>query len=398
MSIKNFIKNFLLEQDDNVVIISPADYIELLENVGGVASRIAMLKQYRGKNIVIDGDLDLSKFKNVGPLSGITRVKGKLDISDTNVPTLDGITVDGYVSNYRSTMWRIQRQNELNKKMSKLDNYRNNGEWNVNNKDDESERTEALYEYLNDTNEVGVYEDDEGNEVEEDKYFIYPMGGGYYEWLGGNNPLIPNEYLVYNEDEADKAAKESIEQTIEDVGLDAFREWVWEGAIDTKYWGRWLYEMYDEMISDDPEAYNIPLGLSQRQEEQIEKLEKNIESLTNRLNDPNITDEIREELERKVESIQEIIEDINSEPEGDYDQGEIENKVNSEVKYYINDIKGFINEFGYEKGFILDFVDVDKIVDIIVRNDGYGGVLNSYDGNVDSYTINGTTYYVTRVN
>ena len=397
MSTRNFFKNFIIEQDENVVSISPEDYLEILDDVGGIADRITKVKPYKGKRIVITGPINLSKRKNIGPLTGVERIMGRLDISDTNVSHLNGITVDGYVSNYGSTMWRIQRQNELNKKMSKLDNYRNNDEWNVNNEDDESERTEALYEYLHDTYKVGVYEDDEGNEVEEDKYFIYPIGGVHYEWLGGDNPFIPNEYAVYTEYEADKTAKESIEQTIEDVGLDAFREWVWEGAI-TKYWGRWLYEMFDEMISDDPENYDIPLGLSQRQEEQIEKLEKNIESLNTRLNDPNITDEIREELERKIESIQGVIEDINSEPEGDYDQGEIENEVNSRVNEYINNIKGFIDDFGYEKGFILDFVDVDKITDIVVRNDGYGGVLNSYDGNVDTYTINGTTYYVTRVN
>ena len=104
MSMKNFIKDFLLEQDDNLVTISPEQYLETLDNVGGLASRVAMLKPFKGKGIVIDGELDLRNFKSVGPLTGIVRVKGRLDISNTNVPSLDGITVDGYVSDYNSTM------------------------------------------------------------------------------------------------------------------------------------------------------------------------------------------------------------------------------------------------------------------------------------------------------
>ena len=46
MSMKNFIKDYLLEQDDNLVTISPEQYLETLDNVGGLASRVAMLKPF----------------------------------------------------------------------------------------------------------------------------------------------------------------------------------------------------------------------------------------------------------------------------------------------------------------------------------------------------------------
>ena len=105
MSTKNFIKDFLLEQDDNLVTISPDQYLDTLDSVGGIASRVAALNQFKGKGIVIDGDLNLREFKEVGPLTGIVRVKGRLDISNTNVKSLDGITVYGNVSNHNSTMF-----------------------------------------------------------------------------------------------------------------------------------------------------------------------------------------------------------------------------------------------------------------------------------------------------
>ena len=45
----------------------------------------------------------------------------------------------------------------------------------------------------------------------------------------------------------------------------------------------------------------------------------------------------------------------------------------------------------------MDFIDSDEIANTVVRSDGYGYLLNSYDGDYDTFDINGTTYYVMRV-
>ena len=124
MSLKKFFKNYILEQDDNLVSISPQDYLELLDDVGGIAERISKLKPYRGKGIVITGPLNVSKYKNIGPLTGVVRVMGRLDISGTNVPNLNGITVDSYVSDYGSSMWKIKEQAKLDQKLAELDEKR----------------------------------------------------------------------------------------------------------------------------------------------------------------------------------------------------------------------------------------------------------------------------------
>ena len=41
MSIKKFFKNYIVEQDENLVSVSPEDYLEILDNVGGIAERIS---------------------------------------------------------------------------------------------------------------------------------------------------------------------------------------------------------------------------------------------------------------------------------------------------------------------------------------------------------------------
>jgi len=403
MSLKKFFKNYILEQDDNLVSISPQDYLELLDDVGGIAERISKLKPYRGKGIVITGPLNVSKYKNIGPLTGVVRVMGRLDISGTNVPNLNGITVDSYVSDYGSSMWKIKEQAKLDQKLAELDEKRQEGEWDVENEDDDSERTEALYEYLEQNGDVDTVEDEEGNEVPEDKYYIYPSGnatygyGRQYEWLGGGNGFNSNTYDVYTEEEANDAAKVAVEQMLDDMGMESFSEWVFEGALDTQSWRSWLYDFYDDIIRDDPEGYDIPLELTQQQMRQVQQLQLTLDSLNKRLENEDLPDDQYEDLELKIEGLEETIQEIKDDPQGDYDESLIENEINDRVSEWEDDIKGFIDYHGYDKNFIMDFIDVNDIVDTVVNSDGYGSLLNSYDGDYDTYNINGTEYYVLRV-
>jgi hypothetical protein len=403
MSLKKFFKNYILEQDENLVSISPQDYLELLDDVGGIAERISRLKPYRGKGIVITGPLDVSKYKNVGPLTGVVRVMGRLDISNTNVPNLNGITVDSYVSDYGSSMWKTKKQVEINKKLAELDEKRQEGEWDVKNEDDDSERTEALYEYLKQNGDVDTVEDEEGNEVPEDKYYIYPSGraiygyGKNYEWLGGGNGFNPNTYDVYTEEEAHDAAKVAVEQMLDDMGMDAFSEWVFDDALDKQSWASWLYDFYDDYVRDDPEAFDIPLELSQQQMRQVNQLQATLDSLNHRIEREGISNEEYEQLREKIDGLEETIEEIKEDPKGDYDESLIETEINDRVSEWEDDIKGFIDHYGYDKKFIMDFIDSDEIANTVVRSDGYGSLLNSYDGDYETFDINGTEYYVMRV-
>jgi hypothetical protein len=398
---RDFIKNFLLEQDDNLVTITPDQYLDILEDVGGIASRVANLKPYRGKGIVINGSLDLRKFRTVGPLTGIVRVMGRLDISNTNISNLDGITVDGYVSSWGSTMHTNQLKKERNRKLSELADYRENDEWNTENKDDDSERTEALYDFLVQEGIPTLYEDDNGDEIEEDKYFIYPSGTGthgigkQYEWLGADT-LQPDTYDVYTEDELDVAAKRYVERAVDDMGYDAFTSWVWDQALNKGEWRSWLEDFYDDIIRDDPENYDIGLELSTNQQHQVNQLTKTIENLNNRLEKEELSDEEFENIERKIEGLEETIEDIKEDPQGGYDESSIENEITDRVNEYVDDIDDFIKHYGYESSFIMDFVDLNEVTDIVVNSDGYGSLLNSHDGEMFETQVNGDWYFVMR--
>ena len=400
MSIKHFVKNFIVENDEDIIKMTPDEYLEVLDDVGGIAERV--YRVYK-KPIVVTGDLNVSKYKNVGPLTGVQRVMGRLDVSHTNVPNLDGITVDRYISDYGSSMWKIKMQRELNEKLAELDEKRQEGEWDVENEDDDSERTEALYENLKQNGEVDMVEDEEGNEVPEDKYYINPNGratygfGKQYEWLGGGNGFNPNTYDVYTEDEADDAAKVAIESMLDDMGYESFSEWVYEDALDTQSWISWLQDFYDDYVREDPESYDIPLELSNQQMKQVQQLQANLDSLNKRLETEELPDDQYEQIESQIEDLEEYIQNIKDDPQGGYDESAIENEINDRVSEWEDDIKGFISNYGYDKNFIMDFIDTDSIVNTVVNSDGYGSLLNSYDGDYDTYNINGTEYYVMRV-
>ena len=400
MSIKHFVKNFIVENDEDIIKMTPDEYLEVLDDVGGIAERV--YRVYK-KPIVVTGNLNVSKYKNVGPLTGVQRVMGRLDISHTNVPNLNGITVDSYVSDYGSSMWKIKEQAKLDQKLAELDEKRQEGEWAVENGDDDSERTEALYEYLEQNGDVDMVEDEEGNEVPEDKYYIYPSGratygyGTQYEWLGGDNGFNPNTYDVYTEDEVDDAAKYAVEQMLDDMGMEAFSEWVFEGALDTQSWRSWLYDFYDDMVRDDPEGYEIPLELTQQQTRQVQQLQTTLDSLNKRLETEDLPDDQYEQIESQIEDLEEYIQNIKDDPQGGYDESAIENEINDRFSEYEDDIKGFISMYGYDKNFIMDFIDTDKIVNTVISSDGYGSILNSYDGDYDTFNIHGTEYYVMRV-
>jgi hypothetical protein len=396
---KNFIKDFLLEQDENLVTISPDQYLETLESVGGLASRVAVLKPFKGKGIVIDGDLDLRNFRNVGKLNGIVRVKGRLDISNTNVPSLDGITVDGYVSNHNSTMYINKLKNIKNQKLAKLAQYRRDEEWNIENGEDESERTEALYDYLIDEGIPTLYEDENGNEVEEDKYFIYPNGSGsygigkQYEWIGGDS-LSPTYYDVYTSDELDLAALRYVENLVDDVGMDAFRSWVWEDGVDSEKWENWLTEFYEEVVYDDPEGYGVDKELSDEQKRQTIQINNTIETLTKKLEDPNLSEEEKNKIKIKIYGLQNIIEEIEEEPEGDYDDDSVRDIAKSMASEYENDILGFIETYGFDKKFFMDFVDLKRVTETVVNSDGYGNLLSTSGEDAFESNINDTWYFV----
>ena len=388
----------LREQDEEWVSVSPEEYMDLLKYVNGDGSIINRLPDYKGKKIKIDGDLNLSYNGDITNIDSIDYVDGNLDISKTNITYFDKNKVKGWFRYYSSRMEQIENKKILDKKLKVLNGYRENGEWNVEDNDDEvSNETEALFLHLMDIGSVGKYENEEGETVPEDKYFIWTDSNhNQYEWLGDENG--ESEWLVIPDDKIDDVAREYLQERIDESGYEAFRSYVWENNLDTDRVDRWLYDYYSDDITNNPEEFDIPKTLSQQQKNYVNIYTQKIEKLKIRLNDEELDENQVEEIEDEITDIEEIIEDINDSPEGDYDEAAIEDEINGRVNDVGSDFLRHLKDMGYDADYILEFVDIDGVIEDIISNDGYGSIINYYDGRDDEYQVNNKWYHVMRQN
>ena len=393
MSLNSLIKKIIKEETEEWVDVSPEEYKELLAYVNGDGSFIKRLPDYAGKKIRITGELDLRGDKDVKNIDSVDLVEGDLDISYSSVSYFDKNKVRGRFDYYGSEMQRLEKLKIHKQRLAHQDVLREEGVWDVENDDKKSNETEAIFEYLKESGNV-----EEG----EDKYFLFKENYNHYGnssvylWLGSKN--FESEYVVYEGDKIYDAAKEQLESQIEESGFDTFREWVWENHIDERYVRSYLYDDYSEYVRQDPEDWNINKELTEQQKRYLEIHQANIDRLNQKLEDGGLTDDEQEEIESDIYDYEQLIEDIKENPEGDYDEESIEEAIENMVDDNVDNIFNLLRERGYDNHSLLDFVDVDAAIDYVIRSDGYGSVLNSYDGTENEYTVNGNDYYVMRYN
>jgi hypothetical protein len=145
MKLISLLKKVIREQLEEVRI-TPQEYKDLLMKVAGQAHGLLRLPKFRGKKLVVTGNLDLSGDKRITDLGPI-RIEGNLDVSNTNIKSLENVEVTGY-ARYWHTPWakeldRRKRQKEL----ADAEERREEDAWNLNDTDDEGERANAAFEY-----------------------------------------------------------------------------------------------------------------------------------------------------------------------------------------------------------------------------------------------------------
>jgi hypothetical protein len=100
------------------------------------------------------------------------------------------------------------------------------------------------------------------------------------------------------------------------------------------------------------------------------------------------------ELQEVNEEYEQTIEDIESEPEGDFPQELLDNEVERLVNNAKNNILSFMEDYGlnYE-----DYVNTDELIKGIIETDGYGQILNHYDGGAEEIYVKDSLFYVMRI-
>jgi hypothetical protein len=399
MSLNQIIKKVIREQTENVVILTPEEFEE---NLAYFNSDVALLKRYyKNKDIIIKGNLDLSGNKEIKNLNVISKIEGNLNIQHSSVDVFDDNKARS-VSDYGSEKYLIKKREILRQKFEYLDELRKKDAWNIQNGEEISYQTEALYKYLDENGDISYYDDGVNEEeVVEDKYFIYPekyhhYGGRMFTWLGDDKHEA--EYIVYNEDKIEEGAREAIQSRIDELGYEAFSDWLWEDNLDYDEVRHYLREYVSESIYDDPENWGLEKQLSDNQEKIIAVYKQKIEKLSQKLRSEDLDSESTKELYSEMEDIYTIIKDIKESPEGGYDEDDIESVIDSYVDDNEDNFISFLRDQGFGNEEILNFVDIEAIKDYIIRNDSWGDIIGSYDGSEEEYNINGHIYIVMRYN
>lgn len=437
MSLLKIVQRILKEETegDDIIKVSPDDIYHYAKIMSGNLQGLSKVPAYRGKKLIVVGKLDLSDFPKVKNLGPIIEVTGSLDISNTEIASLEGVKTHGYVRDFNSKMYRIKIAKIEAEIRAKAQSRRETGDWD-DITDGYNAKAHALFEYLKGRDELvdrpenlqekideledrksqleqmqaqlddssEEYERLEGqidavdSEIEElnadkygDVYDLIPDGNMY--GLASFKSKLPEshneEYFIGTEDEVERAFVDYWEQYVDDVGVEGFSQWLIEDNLDEDRLRSDIEDVYENDIRDNPESYldDSDRELSSSQEEELKRLEQRKSELEE-LNDGN------EETIDLISEIEDEIEEINDNPEGEYKDEAIQDKIDDTVEYYMRNKDEFFGNMGYS---MKDYLDKDSLVEYLVRNEEYGQ-MSSYDGSYETETFDGRLYYIFRHN
>ena len=318
------IKNIIVEESENDYFeITPEQYHKLLASVNFNAKVISRLPMFKGKKIIVNGNLSLNGLKQITSLGDLT-VNGQLDIPYTGIKNLDGVKFER-LGSYHMTPYADEIEKKRKKQEREDANERRiNDEWNIKNTDEISEMANAVFEHMYATGDLATVDDSERedlknfeiqmveleekidneeddeildnlyverDELEEnidalkekdnDQYdLIYKDRRSHYKMTvfeSIHSDTYGNTYAVGTESEVDDSIEEYYEDMIND--LSNFDKRTLSYHID----GEDVYEYFEDSIREDiydrPEDYDISKETSKKQDQEIINLKNEKKSL-----------------------------------------------------------------------------------------------------------------------
>jgi len=256
-------------------------------------------------------------------------------------------------------------------------------------------KTNVLYEWLIEN----------GEDPDEVSISDIEHRGSYYDTDEFAVEGVDGIFAVGTDDEMMSSAKEYLEDYIEEMGYGGFDNSLLEEHIDNEEVAAYARDFYEDDVYSNPESYldDDKRMLSNKQKEQVDifemrkdRLGRSIEQFLNGLggeNDEWYRKKI-EELEVIIEEFNEEIEMIKGDPDGDYPETLVSQVIDDNVSEVKRDPMRFIDDFGLE---ISNYINKKKFIQEIINNDGYGEILNRYDGTADEIFLDGDLFFVMRI-
>jgi hypothetical protein len=220
------------------------------------------------------------------------------------------------------------------------------------------------------------------------------------------------EWAIGNDDEATEAAKEDLDNLLDDIGIGGDR-WLIGKHIDgdkvADYYG------YDyDYIAEEPDNWGIEKSMKEGAQEKLDTVTADKDTLYEKLETLKKGTKLYKETLAKIEELEEIISQIEDE-DNDYYWEYSDDDINSKVEELNQDIKddpldkleemGLISfdkngriadENGGKK--LLEFIDKDAYIEDCIDTDGRGHMLSGYDGTENEINYDGTYYFIYRIN
>lgn len=235
-----------------------------------------------------------------------------------------------------------------------------------------------------------------------DVYDILPVGD--YVLKEFTTTDFQGRWKVGDSDDTEREAIRYVKDLIGDMGYEGFNESFVTEHFDEDSYKFYLKEFFEEDVYNSPESYldDSDRELSRGQVARITELKEIIQGLEFERDSLDGEDEEYEsEYERlndEITILQEEIQEIEDDPDGDYDSDKLDDVVESRVSDYKYDAKDFHSTFFGDdfKQWVVDngFINEDDFAQAVVDSDGYGATLNNYDGSEDSISFEGETYYI----
>ena len=420
----------IIKEEVEDVRISAEDYMKLLKRVNYAAQAIPKLPQFRGKHLIVVGDVNLRDNNKITDLGPIT-IDGRLDVSRTNIKSLDHTKVTGHASYWQTPYDKVMFRRRQAAKMEEQKEKRREGEWDMNsNLDEEGIRANLVFQFAVDEGHIEELDDEEKERVQEikkeikrleddeeytdeiqdqiddledelsdllddkfDVYYLYPIGR-FYEMDEFELLEDGSRYAIGTEDEVEESMRDYYQEWIDYpesyMSSDYLSYYIDEEAVvdDARY-------TVEDWVRDSPESYGVErTELSSSQEEEVERLQGEIWELEDRLIELEDEDEIQE-TQDEIDQLESEIEDIKDSPEGDYSEEDIEQAIEDYLDDHVRrDPAEWISEMGMD---INSYIDKDDLLDALVRDGDYGDTLNAYDGTYESVRYGNDYYIIMRI-
>jgi hypothetical protein len=297
--------------------LTPEEFLLYLRSTNYNYAGLRNIKMFKGKHLIITGDLNLNSLPIGGTLYDMT-VEGHLNFSNTQInfiKDVESTKLTYYNTPYNEHLERLRKLEQL-----RLANERRQeGVWDINDTDEEGEMANACFEYAVMEGNIEKFDqedlerlaelqsriealenerehldlnnefenekdtelfdlitelDDEITEIEEGKTDVYDFVKEGTHWSLETFRSLSTEklYAVGDEDMVQRSLEDYIDSILDDV-KNYFDNSYLEQYVDGDEVANYFEESERENIWENPENYNIERSLSSDQEEEIWLLE-----------------------------------------------------------------------------------------------------------------------------